>query len=173
MRTKTLGFWSLFALWSLAMVTPTPVWAGDAPAKVPPTVSAPPLASGSELAGLGFGNQPYLLHDNGAFFDTMNQIAAESHRSCGTLESFGWELDGDVQSQVDKLTGTLLGSLRQAKFLVRDVKSKVVPTSDAVLPYTAERSDRQLLVLLTLSLPRNRTEKAELVLLICDTSGAK
>ncbi len=164
------GAWSLLSrlsLLSLLSAAAVPAaWAGEAPA----TPGTLPLASGSALAGLGFGDKPYILSDNGSFFDTMNQIAAESRHSCKTLESFGWEVDGDVQAQVDKLTDTLLGSLRQAKFVIRDVKSKVLPASDMILPYTAERADRRLLVLLTLSLPRSRAEKAELILLICDTT---
>lgn len=157
---------SHLSLWCLAVMLPAAAWADDAPARP----GTPPLAAGSALAGLGFGDKPYVLSDSGTFSDTMNRIAAESKRSCGTVESFGWEIEGDVQARVDKLTGSLLGSLRQGKFLVRDVKSKVVPDNGTVQTYTAERSDRRLLLLMALSTPRSRTEKTELVLLICDTS---
>jgi hypothetical protein len=157
------------SLWSLA-VLPVPAWAADAPVK---QGTALPLASGSALAGLGFGDKPYILSDSGTFFDTMNRVAAESRRSCGTLESFGWEIDGDVQARVDKLSDSLLGSLHQSKFLVKELKSKLLPDNGMVQAYTAERTDRRLMVMLVLSPPRSRTEKTELVLLICNTTQFK
>ena len=168
MRIGALGLWGLCCLLGLAMV-PAAAWAESGPTKS----GSLPLASGSALAGLGFGDRPYVLQDDGTFFDTMNRIAAESRRSCGPMESFGWEIDGEVQTHVDKLSGSLLGSLRGAKFLVKDLKSKVLPVSDMILAYTAERTDKRLQVLLALSPPRSRDEKTELVLLNCDSSQSK
>ena len=170
MRWGALGVMALVLAWA-----PAVSWAADKPAPgsaataAAPGKAAPlPQAQGSALAGLGFGDKPFALPDNGTFSMVMNKVAHEVQRNCGALEVFGWEIQPDDQRRVDKLTDSLIGALRQAKFNVKPVKSTQV-SSDTVV-YTADRTDRRLLLLQSLSAPTNRDQLAQLVLVICDTS---
>ncbi len=159
MRFGTMGLLGLLGLITAALSSGA-AWAADA------APAASPLADGSALAGLGFRDKPFVIAGD-AFAETMNRLAAERQKKCGALESFGWELQDDVQNHVDKLISSLMGSLRQAKFVVTEIRSKMFPNSELVVPYSADRADRRLLLLLSLSPPTARDQKAQFVLLIC------
>jgi hypothetical protein len=140
--------------------------AADKPAAA---AANPNLAEGSALAGLGFRVKPMILTDDGTFRDLMTRVAKDIHRSCGTLESFGWGFKGDEQTKVDGLTGALSSSLVKANFKVKPVTTKVANNPNVVIS-TADRTERRLLILWALSPPRSSGDLTQLVLLICDTT---
>lgn len=176
MRASVFGLASGVIAGATALVltfSPLAASAADKPAPAAPAARAGgggglPLAQGSAVAGLGFGDKPYALPDDGTFSTIMNKVAHEIQRRCSALEAFGWEVQPDDQRRVDKLTETTVGALRQAKFTVKQIRSSQVSPDTVV--YTAERSDRRLLLLQSLSTPTNRDQQAQLVMVFCDTA---
>jgi hypothetical protein len=157
---------------------PSLAWAADKPtpkSQAPAAAAAPamPRAEGSALAGLGFGDKPFRLTDDGTFSGFMKQVAKDINRTCGPLEAFGWELKVDDQKRVDGLTNSVIGSLREGKYQVKAVTAKSVPANNNVVLYTADRTERHLVILMSLSPPPVRDQMAQLVLLICDARRAK
>ncbi len=138
-----------------------------------PARSTPlPVAEGSVLAGLGFGDKPYLLGDGSAFASYIGQAARDIQRVCGPLEAFGWEIKGDDQRRVDMLTNSLIGSLKKSNMVVQLVKPLSLQRTE-VVAYTADGKGRNLFLMLSLSPPPGRDQLAQLVLLICDTTRNK
>ena len=151
------------------MLGPVAAWAEGSAEKAGAAPPPPALAQGSALAGLGFGDRPFALSDDGIFGEVLRKAAKDLQRACGAQEAFGWEIKPDDQTRVDKLTDSLVGALRKAKFVVQLVKPKSFADTDLV-SYTADRSDRRLLFLLSLSPPAAAGQMAQMVVLICDTT---
>ena len=133
----------------------------------PAAANAQQMADRSPLSGLAFEDKPVKLEDKGAFRDLMSKVAADSRRSCGPLEIYGWEVGEDDQAQVDKLEKLVNGYFRQQRFFVREAKANIIWNADADA-FTADKDTLHLLVLLSLSPSPTRERTSDLVLLICE-----
>ncbi len=125
----------------------------------------------SPLSGLSFEDKPVLLEDNGAFKDLMAKVAAEAKRSCGPLERYGWEVAEDDQGMVDKLESRVTAFFKTERFYVREAKASIIWNADAYA-FTADKGDKHLLVLLSISPSPTRERASDLVVLICEAPFA-
>ncbi|MEI6557423.1 MAG: hypothetical protein WCO00_03375 [Rhodospirillaceae bacterium] len=147
------------ALWAaslavLAMLAPGLAGAGQ-------------MVEKSPLSGLVFDDKPTTLEDRGAFRDLMTKVAAESTRACGPLEIYGWEVADDDQQRVNTLVKFVKGAFKSGRYSVRPAKANIIWHADAEA-FTADKDDRHLLVLLSLSPSATRERAVELVLLLCE-----
>ncbi|CAK0754399.1 hypothetical protein CCP1ISM_5770001 [Azospirillaceae bacterium] len=102
----------------------------------------------------------------------MSTAARDVNRSCGPLEAFGWEVQPADQKRVDGLHDSLLGALRKVGFKVAPTRLRSFHSEDLVA-YTADKSDRRVLLVWSLSPASKPDQMSQMVLLICDVTRSK
>ena len=96
----------------------------------------------------------------------MGTIAAESHQTCGQVESYGWEIPPTDQSRIDRIRNGIPAALNALKFTLAPLvfRSFSAPNIQA---FTLNQKDRHLQLALTFSPAESTDQKSQIVLLIC------
>lgn len=151
-----------------AQPAPTPQQkpAQQAPAEQKP--AAPATMEGSPLAGVRFMERPFPLKDDGTYAEYMGPVAAGIGRTCGRLESYGWEFTGldaaGAQARAERIFQSTMGAFRAVGYTITEVTSKVAEPGLAV--YTADADKKQLMLFWA-------PVQDAIMLLLCENGGKK
>jgi hypothetical protein len=108
----------------------------------------PATMEGSPLAGVPFAERPFPLKDDGTYAEFMGPVAAGLGRTCGRLETYGWELTGldqtGAQTRADRIFQTTMGAFKAGGYTITEVTAKVAEQGMAA--YTADKEGKQLVL---------------------------
>ena len=102
-----------------------------------------PVANDSPLAGINFGDKPYLLPLQRDFQMAMLVAGSELGRSCGKMEAYGWRMKSSEQNRVNQIFNDTVDSMRAQGFTV-DAKAPKSVARDVTL-FTADRGEKHML----------------------------
>lgn len=167
MRTRIAA---ALALGTLCLTTAAPggAWAAGDKTGTPQT-TAPQTSPGSPLAKVAFPEPPFPLSDDSTYSAFMADAAKEIGRSCGKVESYGWEFKGadadTLQARVNAVfTGTMM-NFRKVGYTIDEAKDIKMPDPEMVA-FTAAK-EKLTLLLVWAPLPDST------MLLLCDASGKR
>ncbi|HYH22377.1 MAG TPA: hypothetical protein VD995_27520 [Azospirillum sp.] len=130
--------------------------------------AAPVTMEGSPLAGVRFAERPFPLRDDGTYAEYMSPVAAGVGRTCGRLETYGWEFTGldeaAAQARADRIFQTTMGAFKAGGYTITEVSSKVAGPGLAV--YTADTNKKQFLLFWA-------PVQDAIMLLLCETGAKK
>ena len=121
-----------------------------------------PLATDSKVAGINFGDKPFLLPVQRNFQMAMLVASSELGRSCGKMEAFGWQMDAKEQARVNQIFNDTVDSMRSQGYVV-EAKAPASVARDVTL-FTADRTDKHVLFMWSAG-------EVGLVLVACETSA--
>jgi len=128
----------------------------------------PATVEGSPLAGVRFTERPFPLKDDGTYAEYMGPVAAGIGRTCGRLESYGWEFAGldaaGAQARADRIFQSTMGAFKAVGYTITEVTSKVAEPGLAV--YTADADKKQLMLFWA-------PVQDAIMLLLCENGGKK
>lgn len=137
-----------------------PVLAADTPAAR--------TAPGSPLAKVVFPVAPFPLADDGTYAAFMADVAKSLNRTCGRLESYGWEFPGQEGGAPSERVATVIkatmGNFEKVGYRLDKAQTVTLPDPDMSV-YTAVKEPATLL-LLWAPLPDSA------MLLLCDASAS-
>jgi len=121
-----------------------------------------PLASGSNLAGISFDDQPLSLPVQRNFQMAMLTAGSELGRSCGKMEAYGWRMNQSEQGRVDQIFNNAVEQLHSLGY---DVETQTPNSiSHDITMFTADRPTRHLLAMWSAG-------EIGLVMVLCETSA--
>lgn len=130
--------------------------------------AAPLTMEGSPLAGVRFAERPFPLRDDGTYAEFMGPVAAGIGRTCGRLESYGWEFTGldqaGAQVRADRIFQSTMGAFKTGGYTITEVTTKVA--EQGLAAYTADTDKKQLLLFWA-------PVQDAIVLLLCENGGKK
>lgn len=121
-----------------------------------------PLASGSDMAGIGFDDKPLVLPVQRNFQMAMLTAGSELGRSCGKMEAYGWRMAQTEQARVDQIFNTTVDRLRGLGYVVEMQTPNAV--SKDITMFTADKPNRHLLSMWSAG-------EIGLVMVMCETSA--
>lgn len=122
-----------------------------------------PLAAGSPLTGITFDDRPMILPPQSNFQTAMSKASGELGRSCGQMESYGWQLLPTEQQRVNVIFTNTIGRLRAQGFTVTAQTHIPSIVSRDVTVFTADKSDRSFMFLWSAG-------DVGLIAVLCETS---
>ncbi|HEY0836449.1 MAG TPA: hypothetical protein VGE72_21250 [Azospirillum sp.] len=110
--------------------------------------AAPVTMAGSPIAGVAFAEKPFPLRDDGTYAAFMAPVASELGRTCGRLESYGWEFTGldeaAAQARADRIFQTTMGAFKAGGYAITEVTTKVA--EQGLAAYTADTDKKKILL---------------------------
>lgn len=145
---------------------PTTDTAPQVPGTAAPTSSLAPKGSvkGSPLAQVAFPVQPFPLQDDGTYKEFLGNVANDVGRSCGGVESYGWEFPKSDQRAMDRIYNDTMDSFDKAGWKASRTKAKSIQDPETAA-YLAKKGTRSLLVVWV-------PMRDSAMMMLCELSGA-